>query len=53
MIVHPKQKRDVSDALIFDPFPEPQTMPKGWDINGILSTEKLPAVTEATSDTEN
>ncbi len=41
------ENRNVSDAPLFDPFPEPQTMPKGWDFSGIMPTESLPAVEAA------
>jgi hypothetical protein len=31
---------ETNDALPgwHDPFPEPQTIPSGWDLSGILST---------------
>lgn len=34
---------DVESAQtpVFDPFPEPQTMPKGWDVSGLVSTVSL------------
>ncbi len=31
----PNENPNVSDSPIFDPFPEPQTMPSGWDLSGI------------------
>jgi len=33
----------------FEPFPEPQTIPSGWDLSGLLSTPQ-PAPTEETDD---
>ncbi len=36
-------------APIFDPFPEPQTMPKGWDFSGLVPA-KDPSTVESTSD---
>jgi hypothetical protein len=27
------ENTNVSDAPLFDPFPEPQTMPSGWDLS--------------------
>jgi hypothetical protein len=42
----PNNKMEIESVQtpIFDPFPEPQTMPKGWDFSGLLPTESLPAV---------
>jgi hypothetical protein len=49
----PNENTNVSEAPIFDPFPEPNTMPSGWDLSG-LTPEPTPAsaetVTEATED---
>jgi hypothetical protein len=32
----------VAEAPIFDPFPEPNTMPSGWDLSG-LTPDPAPA----------
>jgi hypothetical protein len=32
----PTENQKVSDAPIFDPFPEPNTMPAGWDLSGFI-----------------
>jgi len=49
----PTENPNVSETPIFDPFPEPNTMPSGWDLSG-LTPEPTPAstetVTEATED---
>ena len=31
------EERDVTQHC-FDPFPEPQTIPAGWDLSALLST---------------
>lgn len=31
----PNENPNVSETPIFDPFPEPQTMPSGWDLSGL------------------
>lgn len=37
--MNPSQEYDYESetlpAPIFDPFPEPQTIPKGWDLSGL------------------
>jgi len=32
----PKEKVEDVQAPIFDPFPEPNTMPSGWDLSGLI-----------------
>lgn len=32
------EERDVFQTHCFDPFPEPQTIPSGWDTSAFLST---------------
>lgn len=34
----PHEQYEVFPSPVFDPFPEPQTMPKGWDLSEILSS---------------
>ena len=29
----PNEERNTTPEPIFDPFPEPQTMPSGWDLS--------------------
>ena len=48
-----KTNQETEQAPIFDPFPKPQTMPSGWDLSGLASTQSLPAVTEPTFNAEN
>ncbi len=47
----PKEETNATPDPIFDPFPEPQTMPSGWDLSvfipdpdpvTIISTEEGP-----------
>jgi len=38
----PNENPNASDTPIFDPFPEPQTMPSGWDLSG-LTPDPAPA----------
>ena len=33
----PKENRDFSRTEDFDPFPEPQTIPAGWDVSELLA----------------
>jgi len=32
------EERDVFQTHCFNPFPEPQTIPAGWDTSALLST---------------
>jgi len=32
------EDQDVIDNSAYNPFPEPQTIPSGWDLSGIIST---------------
>ena len=40
------EERDVSQSHPFEPFPEPQTIPVGWDTSTLLS----PATTDSVMD---
>ncbi len=41
MFTTPDDNKDAARTPIFDPFPEPVTMPSGWDLSG-LNTEPEP-----------
>ena len=43
----PKEDRDLFHSEYFDPFPQPQTIPAGWDLSGLFSTLALDPVEEA------
>jgi hypothetical protein len=45
--------RESISAEIFDPFPEPRTYPKGWDLSGFGSLSNLPAVEPAGDEAES
>ena len=49
------EDRDVFQTHCFDPFPEPQTIPAGWDLSTLLSTAEPVFVQQAddSSDTES
>ena len=50
----PKNKDKEPDQFqVLNPFPEPQTIPKGWDVSELLSTESLPARTEPSNNAES
>jgi hypothetical protein len=34
----PNEDRDVFQSEYFDPFPQPQTIPSGWDLSGLFPT---------------
>ena len=33
------ENMDAAQSQCFDPFPEPQTIPSGWDLSGFASDE--------------
>ena len=48
----PNENPNVSETPIFDPFPEPQTMPCGWDLSGLTPDPAPAPATSTTDDTE-
>jgi hypothetical protein len=34
----PDENRDIFQSQYFDPFPQPQTIPSGWDLSGLFPT---------------
>ncbi len=46
------EDQDVFQSQYFDPFPEPQTIPSGWDTSAFFSTPKTDFVTDSDSSTE-
>ena len=46
------EERDVTQHC-FDPFPEPQTIPVGWDTNAILPAPIVASAQQAQDSTEN
>jgi hypothetical protein len=47
------EDRDIVQSQYFDPFPEPQTIPSGWDISELLSAPEPAPVTEADDSAES
>ena len=47
------EERDVFQSHCFDPFPEPQTIPSGWDTSGFFSAPKTDSVTDSDSSTDS
>jgi len=37
----PNEDRDFFQSEAFDPFPQPQTIPAGWDLSGLFPTPAL------------
>ncbi len=48
----PTEDPNVSEAPIFDPFPEPNTMPSGWDLSGLVSNPEPASASSASDSTE-
>ncbi len=48
-----EEDREIFVSHCFEPFPEPQTIPSGWDLSGLLSAPKLAPVEEADPGTDN
>jgi hypothetical protein len=45
-------EKETAETTIFTPFPEPQTMPKGWDVSGLISKRKQSHNKESASEME-
>jgi hypothetical protein len=41
------EERDVFQTHCFEPFPEPQTIPAGWDTSTLLSSPTSDSVQQA------
>jgi hypothetical protein len=39
-----KPKKELVQTPIFEPFPEPRTMPEGWDLSALLPDSNPPDV---------
>ena len=37
MSTNSNEEKKVPETPIFDPFPKPNTMPKGWDLSALVS----------------
>ena len=46
------EDRDVFQSHCFDPFPEPQTIPAGWDMSTLLSMTEADSVQQADDSAE-
>lgn len=40
------EDQDVIYNSAYNPFPEPQTIPSGWDLSGIISTPQIRSDTD-------
>ncbi len=45
--------QDPSQSQYFDPFPEPQTIPAGWDTSTLLSTPITASAQQSDDSTES
>jgi hypothetical protein len=46
------EDRDVTQSHCFDPFPEPQTIPSGWDMSTLLSAPATDTVQQVDDSSE-
>ena len=47
------EDQDFDQTDWFDPFPEPHTIPAGWDISGFFPAPQADSVTEEEDSTES
>jgi hypothetical protein len=45
-------ENETTQTSFYDPFPEPQTVPKGWDVSNLIPRRKPIVVSEAASEME-
>jgi uncharacterized protein YbdZ (MbtH family) len=48
----PNEEQETMDNSAYNPFPEPQTIPSGWDLSG-LPTPQAASVIDEEDVTEN
>lgn len=41
------KENEATQTSFYDPFPEPQTVPKGWDVSNLISKRIPKVVTKA------
>jgi hypothetical protein len=46
------EKQDTVQTVAYNPFPEPQTIPSGWDLSAFPSTPQQESDTEKDDSTE-
>ena len=47
------ENQNVVDSSAYNPFPEPQTIPAGWDISVLLSAPEPASVEQEDDSTES
>ena len=47
------EDRDVADNSAYNPFPEPQTIPSGWDTSTFFSSSDVDSVMDEEDADEN
>jgi hypothetical protein len=47
------ENQDTVQTSAFDPFPQPQTIPSGWDTSGLISDFQLDSANEAADSAES
>ena len=45
--------RDVFQSQYFDPFPQPQTIPAGWDLSGLFPAPQSDSATNEIASTDS
>ena len=47
------ENQEIAHSSAYNPFPEPQTIPSGWDLSEFLSAPEPAPVTEADDSAES
>ena len=47
------EKQDTAQTAAYNPFPEPQTIPSGWDLSGLTSTPQVESDVEKDDSAES
>jgi hypothetical protein len=48
----PNEERDVTYNSAYNPFPEPQTIPSGWDYSALTATPQTDSVMDEDESTD-
>jgi hypothetical protein len=49
----PDEKQDTVHTAAYNPFPEPQTIPSGWDLSGLISAPETDSDTDKDDSAES
>ena len=46
-------KQDIVQSTAYNPFPEPQTIPSGWDLSALMSKPEVDPIMDEDNEAES